>query len=258
MKALTALINASNQKELSIASLGGCFSTRTQDEALSEFQATGANTTNTMADTLLRQGGENASHPNSSSNTLNNHTELRSASAMEDLGSLMLKLGIEDEGEPCFVIPTTSSSSSQSKDAGRPLPEGLQKDYPIPPEFLSPLLRGHLLECFCKHFNQIHQTMDTEEIIRVQTTDLSSQAIDLRFRNMAALSVGARFLDLLDAEALSLSALAYAESLSIDCLKYYATPYAVQGLTLLAWLHLLLGNDMASWNFNCESNLTPN
>ena len=88
--------------------------------------------------------------------------------------------------------------------------------------------------------------MDADEVYAISGQEFFCVPDDLLFRNMAVLAIGALYSDVSDARGLSQSAAETVEKLAVRCLKSYATPLLVQGLTLMSWLYLMLGHDMAS------------
>ncbi|PVH80842.1 hypothetical protein DL98DRAFT_417625, partial [Cadophora sp. DSE1049] len=183
--------------------------------------------------------------------------DARSAEAMEDLGSMMLKLDLRDEGEPNFTIATSETQTTLSKES-RGLKDNqdrFQRNVSprIHAKFSDMALKTHLIDMFCIHFNRFHQVVSVDEASAMSGQDLPLLHDDMLFRNMAILAIGALYSDASDASALSQSAAETAESLVLECLKFSATPLTVQGLTLMSWLYLMLGIDMASWNLNFSS-----
>lgn len=178
-----------------------------------------------------------------------------SPAALDDLGSLMLRMSIEDEGEPCFTISTGSSNLVRPPP---PPPEEYLRQGHIPQasEALQVLhdeaLRQHLLDCFRLYFNPFHQVFDQGQIKQIRVEDPNLYSPDEHMRILAVLAIGAHFSDQPGSDKIGEQCAEYSERLIHKCFKYHPTDYLVQGLSLLAWRELILGNDSMSYNFNCK------
>lgn len=180
----------------------------------------------------------------------------RSQTAMDELGSLMLSMGIEDRGEPSFIIPMGRSILSENSEA---VIAGVKNPVNFP-EVKDPLrkylndanLRQHLLECFMKYYNPYHQYLDTKKSEDIVLGDQVTQSIELCFRNCALFAVACHFSPLPDSLRIASEFASYAEQLSLHCLRYVPCEAVVQGLSLLAWRELVLGNDSMGYNLNCK------
>ena len=247
VRALTALVAASESTRGEISSLGSSFGRHARPDRQSgdtENDKIPSNYTLYPANVDDKCSQEPAD------------AEAISPTALEDLGSLMLRLGIEDQGEPCFTISTGSSNLGR---AALPQP----KEYRHPrhvshsDEILRVLhdiaLRQHLLECFCLYFNPFHQVFDSSQIQQIRGEDPNLYSADVHMRIVAVLAIGAHLSDLADSDQIGEHCAEYAELLIPKCFKYYPSDYLVQALSLLAWRELILGNDSMSYYFNCKS-----
>ena len=254
MAALTRLVDARKYRDLMLEDPNRCY---TEPILESTTQSSGKNLAAVLfGSQRLAPIAEGPYDQHLASPGGKNAVDVRSIHAMEDLGSMMLKLGLNDEGEPCFTISTTNAHVPSTKEQPRsPNTEDLLQDDGsdrFHPVFSNLELRRHLVEQFCTHFNRFHQVLCPSEVRTIIQQDLSFYSDDMLFRNLALLAIGSMYSDSSDAADLCQFAANNAEGLILRCLKFCATPLVVQGLTLLSWLHLMLGNDMASWNFNCE------
>ncbi|KAL1791752.1 hypothetical protein ACET3X_009503 [Alternaria dauci] len=176
----------------------------------------------------------------------------RSSIAMEELGLMMLRLGINDEGEPSFTITTGQSSSSDSV-APQQEPHLVNStlDSRSPMHVLENLaLRRHLVGCFYQHFNPFHQVLTPVDVLNLEAGDYTRWSPDEMLRNVAVLAVGSHFSDHSDALMIGEQCAEDAEKMTFHCLRRYASYILVQGFSLLAWRDLTFGRDSMSWNFN--------
>jgi len=173
-------------------------------------------------------------------------TDARSLVAMEEIASLMLTMDIEDRGEPSFIItPGKSRFEIDSHIHLHDLPTLKQVDSNVifPQQFSRPELRHIMVEMFMLHFNSFHQVIDAEEARTIISNVSDALEIDLQFRNNALLSVGAHLCLDPDAAVLGAQYAAAAESLALTCTRQKPSDLVVQGLSLLSWRELQLGND---------------
>lgn len=179
----------------------------------------------------------------------------RSTSAMEELASLMLEMGIEEKGEPSFTIaagkrmtPETDYQSSPSEAVLSIHPD--QGTQPLVPQISQKLLE-HLVNCFVCHFNTYHQFLDAQDIEHLRVHGVDVVAIDCRFRNTALLAVAARFSDREDAKQVGATYSVLAQGLPFHCIKHRPSDLVVQGLALLAWQELVFGIPSMAYNYIC-------
>ncbi|KAL3421939.1 fungal specific transcription factor domain-containing protein [Phlyctema vagabunda] len=179
----------------------------------------------------------------------------RSALAMEDLGLMMLRMGIEDGGEPSFTIATANRRTRGSISRQKELQSIVSaSDAKLNLQVLQDVeLRHHLLYCFCRDFNPFHQVLVPEDIPRLEAGDYTLWTPDEQLRNIAAFAAGALFSDRVNAHEVGQQCAEHAENMILRCLKYDPSDLVVQGLSLLAWRDLSLGNDSMSWNLNCSA-----
>lgn len=166
----------------------------------------------------------------------------RSHVAMEELASLMLTLGVEDKGEPSFTL-----SSGQSRHSLTPNPPSPEEPTALPQAL--PELQGRLLDRFLSQFNTFHQVLDQEETSNLRFQNLESGSLEFRFRNHALFSVAAYLSDENDGLELSQKHAALAEDISLKCIREHPSDLLVQGLALLSWRELQIGNDNMAYNY---------
>ncbi|KEF56696.1 uncharacterized protein A1O9_06885 [Exophiala aquamarina CBS 119918] len=177
----------------------------------------------------------------------------RSTSAMEELASLMLEMGIEEKGEPSFTIAAGKRMPPETEHREPPLEDVVSNhperptEPPVPQ--VSQQLLEHLLDCFIGHFNGYHQFVDARDVERLKLQGVDAGAVDSRFRNAALLAVAARFSDRDDAKQIGATYSVLAQSLPFHSIKHRPSDLVVQGLALLAWQELVFGIPSMAYNY---------
>jgi hypothetical protein len=183
----------------------------------------------------------------------------RSQFAMEDLASLMLTMDVNGQREPSFMM--TSSSQKASIIGG----QGIRAEYSIDitesgEETLIhqtlnlPIqIRQQLMFFFMENFNIFHQYLDFDDSIFAVSSDHNFGNPDLRFRNYALFSIGGYFSDTPDLQYIGRMCASKAESMALNCMRNNTSDLLVQGLSLLAWRELTLGNDDMAYNYIGQS-----
>lgn len=180
---------------------------------------------------------------------------LRSNLAMEELASLMLTVKLEDQGEPSFTISSGKSRFAGGLDKiGHQSQIGALPGTTLERETVIPL-QVYMLEAFMNRFNIFHRVIDNAERLCLQSVNLRNGPIDTQFRNYALFSVAAYLTD----ENHSRQSREYAElaeGLCLRCIRERPTDMIVQGLSLLSWRELQLGNDSMAYNYIGKSMTT--
>jgi hypothetical protein len=173
---------------------------------------------------------------------------VRSHVAMEELASLMLTMDIEDKGEPSFTISSRKSTLAAHRDPGVDTKDSIESD-PGPFNVQSEI-REQLLASF-EHFNAFHQVLDSDEAVSIIRQDpiVMKGPRDEKFRNSAILSVGASLSSIISAAELDSQYASYAEGIILQCIREQPSDLVVQGLSLLSWRELQLGNDSMAYNY---------
>lgn len=173
---------------------------------------------------------------------------------MEDLASLMLTMDIEDRGEPSFMIPSAkmrpsdhpspsvSHNSHQSQQAAAHLRSHLSTDP-------HSVIRKTLIQDFTNHFNVFHHFLESGDPIYTSTDEPKEGGLDLQFRNHALYAVATHFSTLPGSVELGVQYAEFAESIVLRCMRETPNDLVSQGLTLLAWRELMLGNDSMAYNY---------
>ncbi|PVH72577.1 hypothetical protein DL98DRAFT_595847 [Cadophora sp. DSE1049] len=97
----------------------------------------------------------------------------RSSLAMEDLGQMMLRMGINDRREPSFTVTPGQSNAPNQTIRQREV----QPTEPIltAENNLNVLqnaeLRAHLIACFCRYFNPFHQVFVPDDVLKLEVGD---------------------------------------------------------------------------------------
>lgn len=175
--------------------------------------------------------------------------DVRSQFAMEEIASLMLTMDLEGRREPSFMLPP----------AGKGKPKQSQLSQGSARVWLDPdtdkgstthvETRKALTDSFMKQFNVFHrfvEEIDTQSIILPHAGITKP---DEEFRNNALLSIGAHLSNRLDSLELSSLFAGYAEEMVLQCLKQHSSDLVCQGISLLAWRELILGNDSMAYNY---------
>lgn len=173
---------------------------------------------------------------------------------MEDLASLMLTMDIEDRGEPSFMIPSAkmrqshhhrpsmAHNSHQLQHSAAELPRCMSTD----PQSI---IRRDLIQDFTSNFNVFHQFLEVDDPIHASIDEPKRGGLDLQFRNHALYAVATNFSKAPETVDLGLQYAEFAESIVLRCMRETPSDLVAQGLTLLAWRELMLGNDSMAYNY---------
>lgn len=179
--------------------------------------------------------------------------DVRSQTAMEDLASLMLTMDIEDRGEPSFMIPSAKMKPSKHE---RPIithndPQSLVANERVRPPISDPqsAIRKELIQNFTTNLNVFHQFLESNDPIYTSIDDPKEGGIDIQFRNNALYAAATHFSDAQYSPALGFEYAQFAESIVLRCMRETPNDLVAQGLTLLAWRELMLGNDSMAYNY---------
>ncbi|RDW59436.1 hypothetical protein BP6252_12523 [Coleophoma cylindrospora] len=177
---------------------------------------------------------------------------IRCQTAMEELASLMLTMDLEGQGEPSFMLPPgkgKSKARERSSDGDRPR-QGSDTEGECLPTVAT---REVLMEAFMQKFNPFHQFLELvdSELIVLQHDQIIDPGTE--FRNNALFAVGAHLSDRSDSLHLSSTFARSAESMLLYCIREHSSDLVCQGLSLLAWRELMLGNDSMAYNYTAMS-----
>lgn len=173
---------------------------------------------------------------------------------MEDLASLMLTMDIEDRGEPSFMIPSASLrpldhvsptivlNINQLQPAATELKTSRSAD----PQSI---IRKELIQDFTSNFNVFHQFLECDDPIYASIDEPKQGGLDLQFRNNALYAAATHFSKVPNSLDLGSQYAEYAESIVLRCMREIPNDLVAQGLTLLAWRELMLGNDSMAYNY---------
>lgn len=193
---------------------------------------------------IARVGSGEDRHPADS-------VDIRSQVAMEDLASLMLTMNIEDRGEPSFMIP---SAKLRSSDYGGPVIAHNSHQSNAVTERVrcadpQSIIRKELVQDFTTKFNVFHQFLECDDPIHVSTENPKEGELDLQFRNHALFAAATHFSKVPNSLKLGSQYAMFAESIVLRCMRETPNDLVAQGLTLLAWRELMLGNDSMAYNY---------
>ncbi|KAF4627421.1 hypothetical protein G7Y89_g10737 [Cudoniella acicularis] len=163
------------------------------------------------------------------------NADWRSQIAMEELASLMLTMNVEDKGEPSFMI---------SSGTGKPLSIALEKHSP---EILSD--RTNSKAQTSSNPWRALPFLASDELNSIVATEERTSKPNVDFRNQALFSVGAYFSPLPGIFILGAECASLAENMVLECIRSNSSEFVAQGLSLLAWRELMLGNDSMGYNY---------
>jgi hypothetical protein len=175
--------------------------------------------------------------------------DVRSQAAMEELASLMLTMELEDQGEPSFTLPPGKGKAKQSKEV---LPDGERPTHSTGADLestLPPEIRQQLVDCFMRRFNIFHKFLEESDATSIALCLSGRDEPDVEFRNYTLLSVGSHLSDRSDSSELSAKLAESAENMVLECIRRHSSDLVCQGLSLLAWRELVLGNDSMAYNY---------
>ncbi|KAJ5634919.1 hypothetical protein N7528_002761 [Penicillium herquei] len=170
------------------------------------------------------------------------HAFSQSSKVMEELSVMMWRTNLADgvtidnDSEP-KVTPIASSSSAQKYSPIRTIPECAKDRARV----------ERLAGLFLQHINSEHQ------FTQYKTTDSFScfpdQKADVLLLHSAMLAAGATFEHRHDSLEVSNQFAELSESLVFACFKNASSIFAIQGLCILSWRSLALGQDHIGWAF---------
>lgn len=181
----------------------------------------------------------------------------RSKLAMEELSNMMLKMGVDEQGEPSFTIPSSGRRPRERSGTGNTqirstAVELLFQNHKT--QYLDDIGLRHLLYAmFMENFNPYHWFIYPESTPILLDT-LFTEDQDMQFYGCALCAIGARFLDWPNRIDISRQFQQYAEAILVSCLRDFAGEATVKALCLLAWVELADGNDSMAFSYNCKPN----
>ncbi|TVY71382.1 Nitrogen assimilation transcription factor nit-4, partial [Lachnellula suecica] len=172
---------------------------------------------------------------------------VRSIVAMEELAGMMLTMAIEDKGEPSFTI---SSRKYMNDAVAKPGVDPYLATQPTLQTFdAQSESREKILACFLENFNSFHQILEPDEVRSLVLQDPTKGPLDEQLRSNAVLAVGASLSSVPGAAELELQHASFAEGIILRCIREQPSDLVVQGLSLLSWRELQLGNDSMAYNY---------
>jgi hypothetical protein len=185
--------------------------------------------------------------------------EARSKAAMEDLSSLMLKVGVDNSGEPSFTIASGVHCNTETS-ALALVPELWQAYPPYRRDvwsnnvnvFQDPVLRGILSTSFMKSFNPDYQFFGSELPGTIPSGAFFSQSLTSQLLESTICAVGAYFTPGVNVLEIRSAFVQHAESVLMTCCREFPSENVVQALSLMAWLETVAGKNDSGWIYNCE------
>lgn len=170
----------------------------------------------------------------------------RSAVAMEELSVMMWRTNLGDGVTIANDDDPSAEWTIQNPSKEHTIPNHMQPPDEIINYCQVPGLLEDFASLFLEHINQDHQFTEY-----TTATDFlagfPSQPVDCVFLHAAIVAVGSTFSHAKDAQVIGDAFERYAESLAFFCCRHKPSLYVVQGLTMLSWRCLALGEDHFGW-----------
>jgi hypothetical protein len=194
--------------------------------------------------------------PREAADEVSNETRL--SSAVDEVGSLMWKLRIGNNGDTSFVGPSSNfhfiSAAQEPNSYGQP-----QHCQEIAPAELLPLeiclgdrvLQQDLLKIFEIVINPDNQFVESS-FFRNPFDYSTETRQDRILLQSSILALSACFSTREDANKVGNTFSHHAESLVQQCCRTSPSLMVVQALAILCWRDLTLDNDNMAWMYNCE------
>ncbi|KAL1301910.1 hypothetical protein AAFC00_006088 [Neodothiora populina] len=175
---------------------------------------------------------------------------IRSSAAIEELSSLMLKVQIEDRGEPSFTISSIQSTVPDSHSVSQAGPKANVRELNTSLSTSSNHeLRQHLVACFMDEFNVYHRFLDSEDANLLVNGSEGENELDAHFRNNALFAVASFFSGQQHVRLLEENYYSNASNLALQCIASQPSDLVIQGLALLGWRDLMLGAHSMAYNW---------
>lgn len=162
----------------------------------------------------------------------------------------MLKMEVEERGEPSFTIAPRKNSTQYAHAEPREHDSSAGDfqaqqafDYPLPGD------RDHLIQCFMDNFNIYHHFLSQDEASDITTLGFNGKDIDALFRNYAVFAVASSFSPHPRLARVGPQYALTAEGLVLRCIKDRPSDLVVQGLALLSWRETMFGSPAMAYNY---------
>jgi len=184
----------------------------------------------------------------------------RLPSAVDELGSMMWKMSINDSGGTSFIGPSGSFSFSTSAspitkraEDHEPVPENtIDADYLLMSYLADSNLRKELFQLFSEFINPFHQFVEPSALNFYENDSSGLVATLVQY---AILAAGSRLSKRQDADQIGDCFALHAESLALKCCRDHPSLIVIQVLTIMRWRELSLENENMAWMYNCMFSL---
>jgi hypothetical protein len=181
----------------------------------------------------------------------------RLPSAVDELGSMMWKMSINDSGGTSFIGPSGSFSFSTSASPGTKRAENqklvsentVDADHLLMSYLADSNLRKELFQLFSEFINPFHQFVEPS-ILNFYEYDSSSGPVTTLVQ-YSILAAGSRLSKRQDADQIGDCFALHAESLALKCCRDHPSLIVIQVLTIMCWRELSLENENMAWMYNC-------
>ena len=179
---------------------------------------------------------------------------------MDELSSLMLNMGIGDDREPSFTIPTSALMfSGKSMRSSPQIVEHAPNGPSNPSECLHSYDRlQSLLRLFSEFFLPFHPVLELNTADDLQAMCFSED-LNINILGIAICAIGSYFENLPQPiKSTSIELLEYAEELVKIRWTSFPSAMLIKACTLMAWLHSVHGNDFMAWQYisKCSGGLS--
>jgi hypothetical protein len=180
----------------------------------------------------------------------------RLPSAVDELGSMMWKMSINESGGTSFIGPSgsfsfsTSSSpiTTKTEDRKPVLENTVDADHLLMGYLADSNLRKELFQLFSEFINPFHQFVEPSTL---NFYDYDSSDPVTTLAQYAILAAGSRLSKRQDADQIGDCFALHAESLALKCCRDHPSLIVIQVLTILCWRELSLENENMAWMYNC-------
>lgn len=207
----------------------------------------------------IDEGSE--SGPNSQLDTRNTPSHAhkqnyRLRSAVDELGSMMWKMSINESGGTSFIGPSGSFSFSTSaspvtkrtEDRNPVLENSFNVEHLLMSYLADSDLRKELFQLFSEFINPFHQFVEPS-MLDFYSYDSNGPVTTLV--RYAILAAGSRLSKRQDADQIGDCFALHAESLALKCCRDHPSLIVIQVLTIMCWREISLENENMAWMYNC-------
>jgi hypothetical protein len=175
-------------------------------------------------------------------------------SAVDEIGAMMWKVQIGEEGETSFIGPSGnfcfSSANTKSTHDCLPSKDTITSSDSTNSDFHlnNPATVNCLCNLFSVYLNPFHQFVEASTLINLPSQSPNDLSFD--FLRSAVCAAGACFADRSDLREVGESFALHAENIALRCCRLYPNLITIQALTILCWRGLSLEHENMAWLYN--------